>query len=374
MKIGIEAQRLFRTDKHGMEIVTQELIRHLQLLDTENEYVLFIKQDQGATIRETENFRIHYLGGSYPVWEQFRLPKAAKSEKIDFLHCTSNTGPLYLKVPVMLTLHDIIYLEQVEFTGSPYQNFGNLYRRAVVPGLLKHCRYILTVSEYEKQVIQERLPSVADRVHVVYNGVNPAFQVIKDNRALDYVRNKYKLPTRFLLAFGNTAPKKNTGRLLLAYAEAFKTDASLPALVLTDYTQEMMFTVLQGPLLKQVRKQVFVLGHVPHTDIPALYNLAEIFIYPSLRESFGMPVLEAMACGIPVITSSTSSMPEVAGGAAELIDPFNTDSIAGAILKLMASSQLRNERILMGLKRSSTFSWKNTAASVLSFYEKMYRD
>lgn len=371
MKIGIEAQRLFRPDKHGMEIVTQELIKQLQLIDQQNEYVLFIKPDRDKVISETPNFQIDFLQGSYPVWEQISLPVALKKQQIDFLHCTSNTGPLYSKVPVMLTLHDIIYLEQIEFKGSAYQNFGNLYRRSVVPGLLKKCKYILTVSEYEKRVIAEKLPFANEKLHVVYNGINPIFRIIDQANLKDAISKKYKLPEVFYLFFGNTAPKKNSERLIIAYAAACLAHPELGDLVITDYSVELLHKLLHETKYAWVVNKICVLGHIPHHEMPVFYNLAKIFFYPSIRESFGMPIIEAMACGTPVITSNTSSMPEVAAGAAELIDPFNIEEITQAILKLDSNSQLYADRVEAGLTRSLFFSWKNTALSVLEFYKKM---
>lgn len=371
MRIGIEAQRLFRPDKHGMEIVTQELIKQLQLVDKQNEYVLFIKPDTDKVILETPNFQIAYLKGSYPVWEQIRLPIALKNQHIDFLHCTSNTGPLYTKLPIMLTLHDIIYLEQIEFQGSAYQNFGNLYRRSVVPGLLKKCKYILTVSEYEKQVIAEKLPFAREQLHVVYNGVNPVFRIIDQDNIKDAISKKYKLPEIFYLFFGNTAPKKNSERLILSYAAACLDHPGLGDLVITDYSAELIHKLLHEKKYARVLDKICVLGHIPHHEMPVFYNLARIFLYPSIRESFGMPIIEAMACGTPVITSNTSSMPEVAAGAAELIDPLNIEEITKALLKLESNSQLYADRVEAGLIRSQFFSWENTALSVLEFYKKM---
>lgn len=371
MRIGIEAQRLFRPDKHGMEIVTQELIRQLQVIDKENEYTIYVREDTDPTITETDNFRIRHLKGTFPVWEQFSLPRAARNDRLDFIHCTSNTGPLNTRLPVMLTLHDIIYLEQIGFKGSAYQNFGNLYRRAIVPGLLKRCKFILTVSEYEKQVIAGKLPFAADQVHVVYNGVNPAFRKLTDQVLLQQIRSRYSLPEKYYLFFGNTAPKKNTDRLVMAYAAAFLENQALPALVITDYQAELVRKLLHEPKYKPVLNTILTLGHIPHEEMPALYTMARIFLYPSLRESFGMPVLEAMACGTPVITSSSSSMPEVAGGAALLVDPMDTSALTAAILELEASGSLMQKLISAGLERSKLFSWENTARSVLEYYKKM---
>ena len=150
MKIGIEGQRLFRKKKHGMDMVALELIRNLQLIDTENEYVLFIKPDTDHTaIKETANFKIVETGtGFYPLWEQFALPKAAKKAGCQLLHCTSNTAPVFTSIPLVVTLHDIIYMESsflkiLKGSGTNYQKFGNAYRRLVVPWIIKKSRKII---------------------------------------------------------------------------------------------------------------------------------------------------------------------------------------------------------------------------------------
>ncbi|GAC1484701.1 MAG: hypothetical protein NVS1B13_10390 [Flavisolibacter sp.] len=166
MRIGIEAQRIFRLKKHGLEVVVIELIRQLQKLDKQNEYVIFIRPDKDRdSIKETENFKLRLIPAfSYPEWEQIRLPIVAKKENINFLHCTSNTAPLRSPVPILLTLHDIIYIEKIDFRGSSYQDFGNIYRRYVVKNVIGKTKIITTVSQWEKQSILERFRLPEDRV------------------------------------------------------------------------------------------------------------------------------------------------------------------------------------------------------------------
>ncbi|MGZ4068488.1 MAG: glycosyltransferase, partial [Bacteroidia bacterium] len=149
MHVGIEAQRILRRKKHGMEIVALELIRNLQYIDHKNKYTVFARhgQDENA-IKSTPNFKVEKFSAiTYVDWEQFRLPGKVTSEKIDLLHCTSNTAPLSMSVPLILTLHDIIYIEATNFKGSTYQNMGNLYRRYIVPKIVKKAELVLTVSE-----------------------------------------------------------------------------------------------------------------------------------------------------------------------------------------------------------------------------------
>ncbi len=373
MKIGIEVQRLFRRKKHGMEIVALEIIRQLQEVDNTNQYVLFAKDDvDAACIKSTGNFSIDTgSSAAYPVWEQQYLPKAVRKAKPDLLHCTANTAPLFCKTPLIITIHDVIYLESVNFSGSSYQNFGNLYRRFIVPRVAKKAAFVLTVSEYEKKVIMERLNLSEDKVRVVYNGVNSQFKPITDQALLTAFRKEYKLPIKFLLHFGNTAPKKNTIGVLSAfkiYTE--QTSQPLP-LVLTDCDPAYIADLLKQIHAPELIQDIKILDYVPFSSIPCLYNLATVFLYPSHRESFGMPVIEAMACGVPVITSTTSALPEIAGGAACLVDPANSVEINDQIIKLLSDKFFYKEQQEKGFKNAERFSWKNAADKTVAIYKEL---
>ncbi len=159
MKIAIEAQRLFRKKKHGMEIVALEIIKQLQHLNSQDQFFIFAKSDEDEEcISTTENFTIEKIATKpYPYWEQVSLPKILKKIKPDILHCTANTAPLFYSGKMVITIHDVIYMESVNFSGSSYQNFGNLYRKFIVPKVAKNAKIIITVSEFEKKVISSRL-------------------------------------------------------------------------------------------------------------------------------------------------------------------------------------------------------------------------
>jgi glycosyltransferase involved in cell wall biosynthesis len=377
LRIGIEAQRLFRPHKHGMDIVALELIKHLQQIDNENEYFIFIKPDKDNTvIKETSNFHIVEVpGGPYPIWEQVLLPKAAKEARVDILHCTSNTAPLSSELPLVLTLHDIIYLESIDLSkGSWYQRAGNLYRRWNVPRVLPNCRRILTVSAFERNRIIERLPKSAAQIQVVYNSVGTQFRHITDTEALIAAKIRYGLPDRFVFFLANTDPKKNLIGVLQALKSLKKRGLLTFKLVMLDYKESALLTILNKVEASELRNDIILCGYVTNQELPLIYNLAEAFLYPSLRESFGIPILEAMACGTPVITSNTSSMPEVAGGAALLIDPFKPESIAEAILQLQNNSAKRTSQIAQGLERVQQFSWFETARQVRSIYEQVVNE
>lgn len=373
MKIGIEAQRIFRKKKHGMEIVTIKLIKHLQRLDTKTEYVIFVKDDEdNECIKETANFKIVKVPGiSYPDWEQIHLPQAAKKENLGLIHFTSNTASLFLNIPMVLTLHDIIYLETIDFSGSSYQNIGNLYRRFVVPKIVNKCKKIITVSCYEKNRIQNHLSIDNNNVQVVYNGIESSFKKITDHEVLNSITGKYNLPKDFILFLGNTAPKKNTKGMLKAYGQ-YVSDITNPLpLVIVDLSMENILTILEDLKLLGIKDKIIAQNYISHADMVVLYNLATIFVYPSLRESFGLPIIEAMACGTPVVTSNTSSMPEVAGDAAILIDPLNSKELADALTNLTNNEALRVSQISKGFSQAELFTWEKTARDTLNIYQTL---
>ena len=379
MKIAIEGQRLLRIKKHGMDMVALELINELQKIDSENEYVIFVKPDEDVNaIKETANFKIVKLaGGPYPTWEQIALPKAALKEGCDILHCTSNTAPVVSNIPLVTTLHDIIYMESISLLGKSgtwYQKFGNMYRRLIVPKIVKKSDKIITVSKFERNRISEffKLPKDDKRLVAIYNGVTEHFKKIDDEVELDRVKQLYKLPDNFLFFLGNTDPKKNTPGVLKAFSDYLKKTGDDMYLVMLDYEESALNSILADIGDTDLKSRIILTGYVINTDLPAIYNLCKIFLYPSLRESFGIPMLEAMRCGVPVITSNTSSMPEVSGNAAFIIDPYKPNEITNAIIELINNEELRTDLIQKGIKQSKKFSWRNMAKEVLSLYKTVY--
>jgi len=379
MKIGIEGQRLFRSKKHGMDMVALELINNLQEIDHDNEYIVYVSPDEDKkALHATPNFRIVELsGGFYPLWEQIALPKAAKKDGCEILHCTSNTAPVNTDIPLVVTLHDIIYMESslpkiLSGSGSTYQKFGNVYRRMVVPRIIKKSEAIITVSEFEKNRIAEFFGMKDDtRLRAVYNGVGTHFKPVTAPTELSRVKSLYKLPDRFFFFLGNTDPKKNTKGTLKAYSDFVKQTESDILLVMLDYDRAELAKLLDQIGDPSLINRIILTGYVKNTDLPAIYSQCSLFLYPSLRESFGIPLLEAMACGIAVITSNTSSMPEIAGDAAYIIDPFKPEEITAAMIKLIMDEKLRNDLSMRGIPQAAKFSWKSMAENVLAIYREI---
>lgn len=381
MKIGIEGQRLYRKKKHGMDMVALELIKNLQHIDTVNEYVIFIKPDEDDTcIPQAKNFKIVLLTSpfGYPGWEQIALPRAAYKEGCDVLHCTSNTGPIFSKVPLITTLHDIIYLESISILnkeGTWYQKLGNMYRRWFVPSVIKKSKKVITVSNYEKERINKYFGFTDNRLSAIYNGVGAHFKQVTNVGVLTAIKEKYRLPDAFFFFLGNTDPKKNTKGVLKAYADFIATSTDAYQLVMLDYDEEELQKLLISINSPELRKNIHLLGYVPNTELPAIISQCTIFLYPSLRESFGIPILEGMACGVPVITSNTSSMPEVAGDdAALIVNPFDSTQITAAMQTLVEDYALANVLSERGILRAQQFSWVAMSQNVLDLYTEVYKE
>jgi len=360
-------------------MVALELIRNLQLIDPENEYVLFIKPDEDlSAIKETANFKIVEIKtGFYPFWEQISLPRAAQKAGCQILHCTSNTAPVISSVPLVVTLHDIIYMESsymkiLRGSGTNYQKFGNAYRRMFVPWVIRKSRKIITVSDFEKERIGKFFGMEADpRLEAVYNGVSEHFKPVNEVSELKRVKETYHLPDRFFFFLGNTDPKKNTKGTLKAFSDFLKQSGTDHHLVMLDYNKDELEKLLTEIGDPELIRRIVLTGYVVNTDLPAIYSQCEVFLYPSLRESFGIPMLEAMASGAPVITSNTSSMPEVAGDAALLVDPFKPEEITSAMLRIIADKELKASMISKGFTQAAKFSWKAMARHVLEIYREI---
>ncbi|OJJ16493.1 mannosyltransferase [marine bacterium AO1-C] len=373
MKIGIEAQRIFRPKKHGMDIVALELIRHLQQIDTYNQYYIFVKPDvDDACIPQADNFEIVTVSGqTYLDWEQIYLPQAIKRTGVELVHFTSNTAPMRCAVPKIITLHDVIFMEKMPLKGTNYQKLGWAYRRWVVPKVINHCEQIITVSHYEKAQILNKFPQLKTKLSVVHNGVAASFEEFK---LADYqpLHKKIK-PKQFLFFLGNEAPKKNMQNVLLGYAQYVENHHTPLPLVIAETVPKQLRDWLTKLHLNWLAEYIVLPCYIPNQQIAQWYNQAAAFLYPSLRESFGLPILEAMACGTPVITSNTSAMPEVARGAALLVDPTQSNEIAQAIYKITNDQALAADLREKGLVNSQQFTWTHHAQKVQETYKALVR-
>ncbi len=379
MRIGIEAQRIFREHKHGMERVTIELIKNLQKIDKQNEYFIFVKPGiDSEVISKTSNFNIVEIPASiYPIWEQVQLPKYVKKYNCDILHCTSSTAPIFFKFSIITTIHDIIFLEenlstQLTNKASILQKAGNIYRRLLIPFIIKKGKYFITVSNYEKQNIANYFDLKNKIIKVVYNGVSTIFN--NDLGKKTDITNILSKDSKYFLHMANKDPRKNTERVLLAFSKYKNQSNNKVILVIVGFSKNELVGFLNRIKLNHLINEISCIKYVSDIDLSNLYKNAEIFLFPSLREGFGLPVLEAMACGVSLITSKTSSIPEIVDSSALLINPFSVNEIYNGIVKIQEDRKFKEFLINKGLMRSKQFSWETMAIEIYKLYELLYTE
>ncbi|MGD0114442.1 MAG: glycosyltransferase family 1 protein [Dehalococcoidia bacterium] len=370
MRIGMHVAGLlpYRT---GRETYAQALLGALAGLDHDNEYLVFVSpQNRHLFDRPERNF--HTVEVKLPrfpsrrLWEIARLHLAPAVRRLDLVHLLESPLPVYQPAKALATIHDIIPLLRPDLFPLKGRVF---YRQALVRGT-RRLRTVIASSEQTKRDLVARLRLDPQRIRVIYPSVEPRFAPLSDEWTLSAVRQKYALPERFLLYVGTLEPRKNLLRLIGACRGLRKSGFDMP-LVLAGGRGWLCDDVIATA--EAMPDCVRLTGFVDDADLPALYNAATTFVYPSLYEGFGTPPLEAMACGLPVVCSSRSSLPEVVGDAALLVDPEDEEGIGSAILDATRDDKLRRRLREAGLARARLFSWDDTARHMLGAYEALAR-
>lgn len=299
-------------------------------------------------------------------WMQTIAPRLLAELRPDFAHFTNSIAPLTCPVPVVLTIHDMSLFLQAR--TQPLRSL--LTVRPIVPLAARRAAAIMTLSHYTRQDMIRRLKIDPAKIHVIYGAPSAHFKPITDSGELDRVRRQYGLPDRWVLYVGTLEPRKNIPRLLRAFAQVrcAHPEVRLVMAGQLGWKHRAIWREIESLGLADA---VHWLGYVPDADLPALYSLATVFAFPSLYEGFGLPVIEAMACGTPVLTSQDTALAEVAGEAALLIDPLEVEAIAAGLMRLLNDSELRAELQGHGLCRAAEFSWERAAAETVKVYEQL---
>lgn len=383
MRIGIDARFLTHPQAGGFKTYSENLIMALGQIDSENEFILYVDRqpDENTRLPNRANFEVRSVPGTLPLvgmpWrEQVRLSRQASRDRLDLLHAPCLTAPLRVTCPLVVTLHDMIWYSLKEFANnkpwSAQRKVMEMYVRFVTERAARNAAAILTVSQSAKDSIVEHLSIPADTIFVTYEAADSIYRQVDDAAQIEELREKYKLDSRFILTIGSADPRKNTSTLVQAYS-------LLPVTLQQKFRLVVIWThhFLAAELAKQVetlclKDRVDFLQHVSNDDLALIYNAASLFVFPSKYEGFGLPLLEAMACGTPVIAADNSSIPEVAGDAAILVAADDAETMAKQMEKLLNDQALQNSLTEKGLEQASRFSWTNCGQQTLEVYEKVH--
>jgi glycosyltransferase involved in cell wall biosynthesis len=345
------------------------LLQQLLRLGSRHSFTLYTNLPAEPVAREfghPPNLRVVALAASgFTRWEQLLLPQALRRDCIDLFHSPLGL-PLLSGTPGIATIHDVCFMSCPEtFTRRMRVYFGTF-----LPLSVRKARLVVTVSGASRDALIEHLGVPAEKVRVVPNGVAEHFRPVRNPGRLAEVRGHYDLPDSFILYAGTLEPRKNVISLLRAFRLLREAGRIKESLVIVGKSGWLSDEVPEFVRRSGLADQVHLAGYVAREDLPAVYSAARLFVYPSLCEGFGLPPLEAMACGTPVIASNVSAMPEILGSAAQLVAPRDVHGLAAAILTMLDDEPLRERRRIDGLVRAATYRWDHAAREMLRIYEE----
>jgi glycosyltransferase involved in cell wall biosynthesis len=372
MHIGIDAHAI-GAQQGGNETYIRNLIAALAALDQENRYTLFFARAEAA--REWRgrypNFAVRLLPPPTPL---VRVPVALAFElrrrPVDLLH-VQYTAPPFCPAPIIATIHDLAF----EHLPETFTRRGHVQLRLTVRRTARRAARITTVSEFSRQDLIATYRLAPEKIVVTYNGIEPHFR--PEPATADEpmrIRRQFGIRGDYLLAVGSLQPRKNLVRLLRAYARVRDEQRDFHhQLVIVGRRLWRFREIINEAAREPCARDVILTGYVGDADLAALYRGAAGFVYPSLFEGFGLPPLEAMSCGTPVVTSNTSSLPEVVGNAALLVNPYDEEALAASLSRVAGDEALRAELRRAGFERASRFSWRATAERTLALYRESAR-
>ena len=366
MRIAIDARKL---RDYGIGTYVRNLLRQLARQEDGTEYVLFCReQDCGIAAELGPAFRaVVERAPAYSLREQMTVPLDIRREHIDLFHAPHYVLPALTPCRAVVTIHDCIHLRFPQYLPN---RLGYAYARASLWTATHRAARVITVSEASKRDILRYFRVPESRIDVIYNAIDARFWEQPPDDEMERVRQRYQLDAPFVLYAGNIKPHKNLERLIDAFHLLRQERGDLRDVRLLIIGDEISkyATLRRAVHRHKLHKHVRFFGFVPDQTLAALYRLAAAFVFPSLYEGFGLPPLEAMASGTPVITSNVSSLPEVVGDAALLIDPYEPQAIADAMRRVLTEPDLRTDLRARGLARARGFSWERSIRRVREIY------
>jgi len=368
MRIGIDASPISRTIT-GIGFYLLNIVNHLVEIDKTNEYFLYsqkeIKFDFPNKLWHKRD-KLKLFGRSVFLG----LNRQVVRDKIDIFWATQNiASPFFSKrIKIVITMHDLVWYLMPGYLWL--KNWPLLRLLGLIS--IKKASCIICVSNATKNELQQ-LPIKANNIKVIYNGLDKDFKRMEGTLARKIIWDKFGLRGKFILSVSTLEPRKNYVRLIRAYEKAFNYIKEYKLIIVgcKGWKYKEIFNVQNQLSSEIIRKQIMYLGYVEKQDLIALYSTSDLLVFPSLREGFGLPILEAMACGCPVATSNISAMPEISGNAASLFNPYELDSIVHAINKVLFNQDIREKMIEEGFKNIKRFSWQKTAEEMIGMFKSI---
>ena len=370
MRIAFDGTTL-RPGRTGVGYYTEHLLHHLAEEGPEEELIVISNRPVDTTRPLPPRVSVRSAPWRLPrmAWMQTLAPRMLREIHADVAHFTNGMVPVASPVPTVVTIHDMSLTMYPRY--HPPRRV--LLNRPLVDLAARRADAIITVSQSAKRDIMRLYGLPADRVHVVHEAAAPSFQRVTDAPALERVRRQYALPDRFILYVGTIEPRKNLPKLIEGFAKR-RQSGDLPHQLVCVGPYGWLSRDIEELIERlDVEDAVRFTGYVPFDDLPVLYSLAEMFVFPSLYEGFGLPVIEAMACGVPVVTGRVPALMEVAGGAVERVERLDAESLGDVMVALARDRDRRSELCRLGLERAKSFSWQRAARETLDVYRQAVR-
>ncbi len=371
MKIGLSAEWI-GTRAGGPEVYSSNLIHALSMIDHENQYSVYLSEK--GPLKDYSGKGPNVIprlmwGKSRWVVLPFSQPLEMMLHPVDLFHATS-VAPPFCPAPFVLTVTELGFERHPEF----FPRMMNLRLSKLSSWGARRAKRILSISEYTKNDLVEIYKIDPEKIIVTYCGVSERFRPLRDRSKIERVLEKYGIPSEYILYVGKLEARKNVARLLRAYHQLRQETRCPHKLVLVGNRSYLYSDIFETVDDLALQEDVWVLENIPRGELPAFYNGASLFVFPSLLEAFGLPPVEAMACGIPVVVSNTTSLPEIAGDAAFLVDPYSVPSIAEGMQEVLMDEKLRESLVEKGFRRANEFTWKKTAERTLEVYRTVYHE
>jgi alpha-1,3-rhamnosyl/mannosyltransferase len=366
--IGIDTRKI---QDFGIGTYIRNLVRGLGEIDPDNRYVLITSpQARDALAADLpENFELTLeTAPVYSLREQLSLSWKLYRLKLDLYHSTHYVLPAVVPSKVVATIHDIIHLLYPDFLPS---RLALIYAHRMIRSTLGRADRIIAVSENTRRDVADHFEVSGEKIEVIYNGVDDVFRQPLSEEAIERWLKNLGVERPYLLFVGNPKPHKNLDNVVKAYGRARQLHSFEHRLVCVGARRGVEFKIQQRAEQLGLGDAIHLVGHVAQEALPALYQGAELFLYPTLYEGFGLPVIEAMASGTPVITSNTSALKEVGQGYAHLVDPLDVEAMAAAIVRCVSDDEYRTGLAKRGRKRAEDFHWRRTAEKTLALYRQV---